>query len=624
MLGYLGVPCLAGLYGSSKTLSYVLVFVLTAARFASAQSAQSALANTGAATQAEHSLDFWSVKPIQSVPRPSVRQLDWVKQPLDYHVLATLEQKAMTPAEEADPRTLARRVFYDLTGLPPTYQELETFLGDRHPDAYRRLVDRLLDSPRFGERMASLWLHLSRYAEDQAHQVGNDIKHFYPNAYRYRQWVIDAFNQDMPYQDFIRLQLAGDLYDATHREDLVATGFLGLGHKFYNRGRLDVKAEEWADQVDTVMRTFQGLTVACARCHDHKFDPISVEDYHAVAGIFASTELVNVAYDKPEDQLTKEDRDAHRHTAHVVPEKNPEDLPIFLRGNVDQKGEKVPRGFLSWLNEGHPIAFDTLESGRRELAEAIASPDNPLTARVYMNRLWSLFFGEGLVKTTSNFGKLGAKPSHPELLDDLAFRFTASGGLTKPMVREMVLSATYRQASVGDPVQVANDPGNQWLARMNMRRMTVEMWRDTILQVSGNLQHRGGASLELDDQANHRRTVFGRISRLQLNPLLVSMDYPDANVHAADRSETTTPLQKLQAMNSDFAVEQATHLAADLSDQKDVAHGVDLLFRRVLARHPDDTELEMALDYFQANPHSKRWVNLAHALMMSNEMLYID
>ncbi len=171
---------------------------------------------------------------------------------------------------------------------------------------------------------------------------------------------------------------------------------------------------------------------------------------------------------------------------------------------------------------------------------------------------------------------------------------------------------------------MVNDPGNQWLARMNMRRMTVEMWRDTILQVSGNLQHRGGASLELDDQANHRRTVFGRISRLQLNPLLVSMDYPDANVHAADRSETTTPLQKLQAMNSDFAVEQATHLAADLSDQKDVAHGVDLLFRRVLARHPDDTELEMALDYFQANPHSKRWVNLAHALMMSNEMLYID
>ena len=570
---------------------------------------------------------FWSVKPVEEIKRPNVKALDWPRQPMDFHVLASMEAHGLTPAPQADARTLARRLHYDLTGLPPSFHELEAYVHDDSPDAYPRLVDRLLDSPRFGERMASLWLHLSRYAEDQAHQVGKDTKHFYPNAYRYRQWVIDAFNKDLPYSEFIRLQLAGDLLPATSHDDLVATGFLGLGHKFYNRGRLDVKAEEWADQVDTVMRTFQGLTVACARCHDHKFDPITVEDYHAVAGIFASTELVNVAYDKPEAELTKEDKQAHRFTAHVVKDKAVEDLPVFIRGNVDQKGEVVPRGFLSWLNGGATVAFDTKESGRRELAEAIVSPENPLTYRVYANRLWSMFFGEGLVPTTSNFGSLGEPPSHPDLLDDLAHRLRSNGGFTKALVREMVLSATYRQASQVSDDHLNKDPSNRWLSRMRLRRMTVEMWRDSMLQVANTLQHRGGPSMELDDPSNTRRTVFARVSRLQLDPMLLSMDYPDANVHAADRSETTTPLQKLYAMNSPFAIEQAQKVIQNMHphpskiDQED---GLDTLFRQVLSRNPDTEERALAREYLHGAPPATRWESLAQALMMSNEMLYVD
>ena len=224
----------------------------------------------------DEAASFWAVQPPVSGQRPSVKSNDWPRQRLDFFILSSLENKGFEPAQEASRSMILRRLYFDLTGLPPSYEDILDFVQDSSPDAYQQRVDRLLESPRFGERMASMWLNLARYAEDQAHQVGNDTKDFYPNAYRYRQWVIDAFNRDLRYTDFIKLQLAGDLYEDTSHEDLVATGFIGLGPKYYNRGRLEVKAEEWADQVDTVMRTFQGMTVSCARCHDHKFDPITI------------------------------------------------------------------------------------------------------------------------------------------------------------------------------------------------------------------------------------------------------------------------------------------------------------------------------------------------------------
>lgn len=295
---------------------------------------------------------------------------------------------------------------------------------------------------------------------------------------------------------------------------------------------------------------------------------------------------------------------------------------------MDQPGDKAPRGFLRWLSHDQEVRFKTSESGRRELAERISSKENPLTARVYVNRLWSLFFGRGLVGSLSNFGALGDEPTHPKLLDDLAVRFIKNGASTKFLVREMVMSSTYRQSSTSDSESLRQDPDNQWLSRMPRRRLTVEMWRDSLLAVSGNLHLKGGPSLELDDPANVRRTVFARVSRLKLNDLLIQMDYPDANVHADKRSVTTTPLQKLFAMNSPFMLRQADSLVAALEGKVEVTEGIEKLYQKILSRPPDETEFKLAQTFLTkpglVAPTDERWGLFVQALMISNEMLYID
>src|SRR5437867_6511411 len=369
---------------------------------------------------------FWSFRPPVAQPRPAVKNKRWPSQPLDYFVLARLEQTNLSPSLPADKRTLVRRVTFDVTGLPPTTEEVENFLRDVRRDAYQQLVERLLASPRFGEKMASMWLPLARYAEDQAHQVGSDTKYFYPNAWRYRQWVIEVINRDLPYDEFLRLQLAADKFEGTNSPNLAALGFLGLGPKYYNRDRLDVQADEWEDRVDTVCRAMLGLTVACARCHDHKFDPITTRDYYALAGVFASTKMVNKT---PDGKVVEGKVSADKmppNTFHMVEDGEAQDLNVFIRGKVERKGPLAERRFLRLLSAGEPEPFKG-GSGRRELADAIASPANPLTARVIVNRVWGLFFGRPLVPTPSNFGHSGMPPSHPELLDDLAVRFMANG-----------------------------------------------------------------------------------------------------------------------------------------------------------------------------------------------------
>ena len=337
--------------------------------------------------------EFWSFRRPLPRSQPVVKNKRWPRQRLDYFILARLEEKRLSPSIEPGKRTLIRRATFDLTGLPPTPEEVEAYLKDDRDKAYERLVERLLFSSRFGERMASLWLPLARYAEDQAYQVGSDTKFFYPNAYKYRDWVIAAFNRDLPYDQFIRLQLAADKVESTNSQNLAALGFLGLGPKYYNRGRLDVMADEWEDRVDTVTRTFLGLTVSCSRCHDHKFDPVTMEDYYALAGVFASTRMINRRPDgKSEDDKTeapKMDPD----TLHIVQDGEAQDLNVFIRGNANRKGPVVARRFLRVLSEGEPVAFKD-GSGRRELAEAIASSNNPLASRVMVNRVWGLFFGD--------------------------------------------------------------------------------------------------------------------------------------------------------------------------------------------------------------------------------------
>ncbi|MEW6302612.1 MAG: DUF1549 and DUF1553 domain-containing protein [Verrucomicrobiota bacterium] len=567
---------------------------------------------------------FWSFRAPAAQPLPAVKNKSWVRQPLDQFILARLEEKKLAPSAEADKRTLIRRIAYDLTGLPPTPEEVKAFLADHRADAYEQLVERLLASPRFGERLASVWLPLVRYAEDQAHQVGTDTKYFYPNAYRYREWVIDAFNRDLPYHQFIRLQLAADKIADASENDLAALGFIGLGPKYYSRGKLEVKADEWEDRVDTVTRSLLGLTVACARCHDHKFEPVTMHDYYALAGVFASTDMVNKT---PGGAVEKEvAADKLPVTAlHIVQDGAVTNLNIFIRGNVDRKGPEVEKRFLRILSNGEPKPF-TDGSGRLELAEAIASETNPLTSRVIVNRLWGVFFGRPLVETPSNFGHSGLLPSHPQLLDDLAVRFVKNGWSIKTLAREMALSATYRQTSRVEARKAAADVENDLLGRMNRRRLSVEQWRDAVLYVAGDLEPEGGKSLELDDPQNHRRTVYARVSRLKLNDLLMQFDYPDANVHAEKRATTTTAMQKLFLLNSPFVIGEAKALAARLAEESSDSARVRRAYEWLFAREPDRTELKVALEFLRkpGAPEMSRWEQYAQMLLASNEMLYVD
>jgi hypothetical protein len=571
--------------------------------------------------------EWWAFQSPTKAELPQINQAAWPSRRIDHFVLAKLEAKKLSPSPAATKHTLARRLYLDLTGLPPTPEKMRAFLGDETDGAYEMLVEELMQLTAYGERLASMWLNKARYAEDQAHQVGGNIAFFYPNAFKYRKWVIDAFNNDLPYDDFIRKQLAADLEKDKSVTDLPALGFIGLGHKFYNRNRLTVKAEEWSEQVDTLTRAFLGLTVACAQCHDHKYDPVTQKDYYALAGVFASTDLVDRMEDGSE---IKKDSEAHKKrtgTIHIVRDTKPKDLHVFLRGNTETKGDLVKRRFLKVLAQNEPKSF-TQGSGRLELAEAIADPNNPLTARVIVNRIWSVFFGRGLVATPSNFGQLGSLPSHSELLDDLAVRFMENNWSIKWLVRELVLSSTYQQNSQIISRNELIDPANIYLWRMNRRRLSVEQWRDSILAASNNLDRRGGESLELTDAKNVRRTIYGRVSRKKLSDILIQFDYPDANVHSAKRSDTTTAIQKLFIINNSFMVEQAKGLAKRItgdSSATDLTH-IQNTYALLYNRQPTREETELGLAFLRLPAEGKltRWEQYSHALLAANEMMFVD
>ncbi len=563
--------------------------------------------------------DHWAFRPLTLPAVPSVQDAAWPGGPIDHFILARLEAARLRPVEPADRRTLIRRVTFDLIGLPPTPGEVEAFLADDSPEAFARVVDRLLASPRYGERWGRHWLDVARYGEDQAHTFEARL---YPNGFRYRDWVVRALNDDMPYDQFVTEQIAGDLIDGPGRDDrLAALGFFALGPVYYG----NAIADERDDRVDTLSRGFLGLTVSCARCHDHKFDPIPTKDYYALAGIFACTKYkeypaapseVVKAYEKAQafikaktDEIDTFLALSNQRTFFVLPRvKNQEDrwlpvasrsrvkalraelaslktaspppppvfhgladsesianLKIHIRGNPENLGEEAPRAFLSILSDGQPAPFQQ-GSGRLELARAIVARDNPLTPRVMVNRIWEHHFGRGLVATPSNFGTLGEPPSHPELLDYLASRFVALGWSLKAIHREILLSQTYQLSSRIDPLNQQNDADNRLLWRMNRRRLEVEAWRDAMLAVSGNLDlSLGGPSQQLTSPTNHRRTFYAAISRHELDSLLRLFDFPDPNITCDRRTETAVPLQQLFVLNSDFMVEQARSLAKRLT-----------------------------------------------------------
>ena len=565
----------------------------------------------------ESSDKLWSfVNPKKSSP-PDVGDSNWARGNIDRFILDKLKENGLEPEKEAIPEVLVRRLFFDLLGMPPSFDEIEKYKKADDPNNYTRLIDQLLERPEFGERLASSWMNVARYAEDQAHQVGDDKKFFYPHAHKYRKWVIEAFNRDLPYDDFIRLQLAADKIDGIDEKDFAALGFLGLGPQYYNRGRLEVKAEEWEDSVDVVSRGFMALTVACARCHDHKYDPISTADYHAFAGVFASTEIYK-------REIVENTGD--KSYIHIVKDGKVQDLPIFKRGDVTDKGEVIPRGFLEILSDRGSKKY-TNGSGRLELANAIASSENPLTARVAVNRIWQLFFGQGLVKTTSNFGSLGASPSHPELLDYLAVTFMENGWSIKDLIKRILLSSTYRQSSFVVSLKRQKDEENKYYSYFPMRRLSAEMLRDSMLLVSGEMESgdRGDESLKVSDKKNLRRTIYSRISRKELDHYLALFDYPDPNIHSSSRDETITPAQKLYFINSEFVIERSKKISLAITSD-DINESVIKMYQKILSRSPSNEELLRSVDYIGVVEEKKqeRLQRFAQNLLISNEFIFRD
>ncbi|MGH7200222.1 MAG: PSD1 and planctomycete cytochrome C domain-containing protein [Planctomycetaceae bacterium] len=488
----------------------------------------------------------WWSDPPRRPALPAVSDASWPRSELDRFILARLEQEGLQPVGDAVPAALLRRVHFDLIGLPPSPEEVDAFLRDPSPKAYAEVVDRLLASPHFGERWGRHWLDVARYADSN----GKDRDVLFWHAWRYRDYVIAAFNDDMPFDRFITEQIAGDLLPAAtsaERDKLVvATGFLAIGAKTLTETGEQLKMNIVDEQIDTATRSILALTVACARCHDHKFDPIPTADYYALAGIFRSTKTfygkgitnsktrkVNVVdggyyrflgpdveaqvrqfreeVDRIEQQIagtspkSKEDRakltelrkrllvlqgetPPDLQLAMAVGEaERPEDCHVLIGGEIERRGPKVPRGVLSAVRVARPIEIDPAHSGRLELARRLTDPSNPLTPRVAVNRIWMHLFGRGLVASVDNFGATGEKPSHPELLDFLALRFVEGGWSSKRLIREIVLSRAYRLSGDFHERNHAVDPENTLVWRMSQRRMDAEALRDAMLAASGRL-----------------------------------------------------------------------------------------------------------------------------------------
>jgi mono/diheme cytochrome c family protein len=768
---------------------------------------------THSITQEQRS--FWSFQRVRKPAVPASGKHRWASSDIDRFLIAKIQAAGLQPAAPADKRTLIRRVTLDLIGVPPTPEEIAAFLADRSPDAFEKVVDRLLASPHYGERWARHWLDLARYSDGQGAARDDEP---YPNAFRYRDWVIGAFNSDMAYDVFIKAQIAADRMPDGVRESLLP----GLG--FQALGESDV------DRVDVTTRVFLGLTVGCAQCHDHKFDPIPTRDYYAMLGVFRSSEagqhplvdgatvdaykkarktaadrkdelkqaterqvaqvvdvlasqtqqyvftawrliansslksselaeqaaldpetlerwvryLQNTERDhkymdrwdglmrRPggignasEDEVMAVARHIHDSVAEVLSQRKaiedrnyvklggregmkdtakvistlvealpieayyfwrdmasgpykvedlnfkggiyhypakeagrflgahwkrylerlqsesaaaekavpplypfwhvlkdsakPANIRIAIRGDEANRGEEAPRAFLSILCDGDPKPFKH-GSGRLELANAIASPDNPLTARVIVNRIWQHHFGHGIVRSTGNFGQLGDRPSHPELLDYLAARFIESGWSIKAMHREILLTSAYRMSSSASPESAAKDPDNYLFSRAHVwERMDAESLRDSILAVSGSLDRTiGGPPQPLTDDYR-RRTIYATISRSKPDRTMAMFDFPDPNATSEQRIVTVGPLQRLFFLNSKFVAAQSKAFAERLAresgpdDRKRILRAYDLLFGRPAAAE----EIRAGLEYLKSEPDP--WPKYAQVLFGTAE-----
>lgn len=523
----------------------------------------------------------WAFQPILKPALPTVKDKGWVRNDVDAFVLAKLEAAGLTPSQPADRRTLLRRAYFDVTGLPPSFAEVQAFEQDTRSNAFELAVDQLLASPHYGERWARHWLDVARYADTKGYVFQEDRN--YPHAYTYRDWVVKALNADLPYDQFVARQIAADqLVSEGDQGDLAAMGFLTLGRRFLNNMNDIID-----DRIDVVMRGTMGLTVNCARCHDHKYDPIPTQDYYSLYGVFASS---------------KEPKDGD-FPLRMVDDPKPHNVQVFIRGNQGNRGPEAPRRFLLALAGEQRKNFEK-GSGRLELAQAIVSPDNPLTARVFVNRVWAHYFGTGLVITPSDFGLRSSPPSHSELLDDMARGFIDSKWSIKQLHRRILLSATYQQASISRPEAAKIDPENRLMWKMNRRRLEFEGLRDNLLVVSGQLDRTlGGPAVQLVSAPfPKRRTLYGFIDRQNLPGLFRVFDMASPDAHTPQRFTTTVPQQALFLLNSPFLMETLTQLVnrPDLAQLTDPAAKIRLLYQLIYARQATSQELELGAAYLRS------------------------
>ncbi len=641
----------------------------------------------------------WAFQPVRDSAAPAIADHgNWVKSELDRFILAKLEPAGIAPSAPASKYVLLRRATFDLTGLPPTAAEVAAFESDTAPDAFAKVIDRLLASPRYGERWGRYWLDVARYADTKGYVFQEERR--YGFAYTYRDWVIKAFNDDLPYDQFLIHQIAADrIAKPDDNRPLAALGFLTLGRRFLNN-----QQEIIDDRIDVIARGTMGLTVSCARCHDHKFDPVSQKDYYALYGVFASSvepkdlPLLPVESDPetasryqaertkleqavdrffaekcgeialassaltgipvvlpavPRENLkgliNRAERDKARELANKIDALNAGPLAppramamvdgplvephVFKRGNAGMPGEKVPRRFLTVLSRENAEPFKD-GSGRLELAQAIASKDNPLTARVLVNRVWLYHFGKALVRTPGDFGVRGDAPTHPELLDWLASRFVEDGWSVKKLHRRMMLSAAYQQSSDENPKAALADPENRLVWRMNRRRLDFEATRDSLLSVADRLDTAlGGRPFDISAQpAPRRRTVYSFIDRQNLPGVFRTFDFASPDTTSPQRYVTTVPQQALYLMNSPFVIEQARALVAQpaFKESQPTAAQVQQLYTKVLARSAEPAEVEAALK-FLAQPGEpsgpaplSQWEKYAQVLLETNEFAFVD
>ena len=600
---------------------------------------------------------------FQQLSHPKPTRADVSERPgseVDQFIRNSLQAKGLNLSPTADRRTLIRRATLDLTGLPPTPEEVEAFASDVTPTAYERLLDRLLASPRYGERWGRHWLDLARYADSSGFH--NDLDR--PYAWRYRDYVIKSFNDDTPYSRFVAEQIAGDELEGAGETGLVATGFGRNGpsnEDNMGNDKEQYRLDELDDVISTTSMVFLGLTVGCARCHDHKHDPITAEDYYRLLAIFNCTEKLGV----PKEGKATGANETKQVQALVETSSKIRPTHLLRRGSLANKGPEVQPGVpavLAGIAPTYPPAAPTERSTgrRRALAEWISDPANPLTYRVLANRIWQHHFGQGLVATPSDFGINGARPTHPELLDFLAARLIADGGRIKPLHKLIMLSATYQQSSRSHPRGLEVDPQNSLLWRMNPRRMEAEILRDSLLAVSGQLNlEMGGKGIKprmrpellpasqrnkwptiVQEGPDHwRRSVYIYVKRQLLLPVLELFDSPTTTDTCAVRTASVLPTQALVLMNDEFVEDQAGYLASRALREagNEAASAIGRLHALALSAPPSPQRLREALAFVNdrekaylteqsaAHPARQRALtDLAHVLMNSSEFLHIE